>query len=859
MAIEESSTPISITDELRTSFMDYAMSVIISRALPDVRDGLKPVHRRILATMRDLNLTAGRAHRKCAKIAGDVSGNYHPHGEGAVYPSLVRMAQEFSLRYPLIDGQGNFGSVDGDPPAAMRYTEARMTRLGEEMLRDINKNTVDYVPNYDETRQEPTVLPSAIPNLLVNGSAGIAVGMATNIPPHNLAEVIDALVLVLEYPDCTLPELMACLPGPDFPTAGFIHGRQGILEAYHTGRGFLQLRARCDVEVSERNERESIIVSEIPYQLNKTKLLERIAEMVRAKKIEGIADLRDESDRRGMRIVIDLKRDAVSQVVLNQLYANTQLQSTFGIIMLALVDNEPRILPLKDMLIYFLEHRREVIVRRTQHDLERAREREHVLDGLLIALDHLDAVIELIRNAASPDEARQGLMEGRFRLLEADLAGTADASLVIADDVELPTLSAIQAQAILDLRLQRLTGLERDKILTEHTELRETIRDYEDILANDARLQGIIKDDLLALKEQYGDARRTEIVDAEEEIHLEDLIVEEDMVVTKSHTGYIKRQPVSLYQNQRRGGKGKMAMQTREEDFVEQLFIASTHDYLLFFTNIGKVHWLKVYQLPLASRTARGKAVVNLLQLQPDERISTVVPIRRFEVDRYLIMATKFGVVKKTTLKAYSNPRQAGIIALNLDDGDELIRVGVTQGDQDILLGTRKGLAIRFHEADARAIGRTARGVKGLRLAKDDEVIGMEVLSADSTILTVSESGYGKRTSESEYRTQSRGGKGLINLRITDKTGPVMGILQVFDEDDVMVMSDQGNLVRLPVGDIRPTGRNTQGVRVINLAADQRLVGAVRIEEDGEDGVDETDDTGEGGPLLPGSSNGASA
>ena len=859
MAIQESFTPISITDELRTSFMDYAMSVIISRALPDVRDGLKPVHRRILTTMRDLNLTANRAHRKCAKIAGDVSGNYHPHGEGAVYPSLVRMAQNFSLRYPLIDGQGNFGSVDGDPPAAMRYTEARMTRLGEEMLRDINKNTVDYVPNYDETRQEPTVLPSGIPNLLVNGSAGIAVGMATNIPPHNLAEVIEALVLVLEHPDCTLPELMECLPGPDFPTAGFIHGRQGILEAYHTGRGFLQLRARCDVEVSDRTERECIIVSEIPYQLNKTRLLERIAEMVRAKKIEGIADLRDESDRRGMRIVIDLKRDAVSQVVLNQLYANTQLQSTFGIIMLALVDNEPRVLTLKEMLIYFLEHRREVIIRRTQHDLERAREREHVLVGLLIALDHLDAVIELIRNAASPDEARQGLMEGRFGLLETEAGIAGSIFREVADEEALPTLSAIQAQAILDLRLQRLTGLERDKILTEHTELREIIQDYEDILANDARLQGIIKDDLLALKEQYGDARRTEIVDAEEEIHLEDLIVEEDMVVTKSHTGYIKRQPVNLYQNQHRGGKGKMAMQTREEDFVEQLFIASTHDYLLFFTNIGKVHWLKVYQLPLASRIAKGKAVVNLLQLQPDERISTVVPIRRFEIDRYLIMATKFGVVKKTSLKAYSNPRQAGIIALNLDDGDELIRVGVTQGDQDILLGTRKGKAIRFNESDARAIGRTARGVKGLRLAKDDEVVGMEVLSPNSTILSVSESGYGKRTTESEYRTQSRGGKGLINLRITAKTGPVMGILQVFDDDDVMVMSDQGNLVRLPVGDIRPTGRNTQGVRLINLRADQRLVGAVRIEEAGEDDIDETDDTGEGSPLLPGSSNGASA
>jgi DNA gyrase subunit A len=543
MAIQqEHAVPIDISDELRTSFMDYAMSVIISRALPDVRDGLKPVHRRILVTMRDLNLTATRAYRKCAKIAGDVSGNYHPHGESVVYPSLVRMAQDFSLRYPLIDGQGNFGSIDGDPPAAMRYTEARMTRIGEEMLRDITKNTVDYAPNYDGTRDEPIVLPSAIPNLLVNGSSGIAVGMATNIPPHNLAEVVDALVLQLERPECTLQELLQCLPGPDFPTGGTIHGRRGIWDAYRTGRGFLQLRARCTIEEAKRQDRESIVVTEIPYQLNKTKLLERIAEMVRAKKIEGVADLRDESDREGMRIVLDLKRDAMPQVVMNQLYANTQLQSTFGVIMLALVDNEPRVLPLKDLLIYFLEHRREVVIRRTRYDLERAQEREHILAGLMVALDHLDM--------ASPAEARQELIT---RL----------------------ALSEIQAQAILDLRLQRLTGLERDKILQEHTELLETIQEYQAILANEARIQAIIKDELLALKDQYGDARRTEIVEAEEEIDVEDLIAEEDMVVTKSHGGYIKRQPISLYQSQRRGGKGKLAMQTNEEDFVEQLFVAS--------------------------------------------------------------------------------------------------------------------------------------------------------------------------------------------------------------------------------------------------------------------------------------------
>jgi DNA gyrase subunit A len=814
MAIQENRIPVNISDELRTSFMDYAMSVIISRALPDVRDGLKPVHRRILTTMRDLNLTAGRPYRKCAKIAGDVSGNYHPHGEGVVYPSLVRMAQDFSLRYPLVDGQGNFGSVDGDPPAAMRYTEARMTRLGEEMLRDIAKNTVDYVPNYDGTREEPTVLPSAVPNLLVNGSSGIAVGMATNIPPHNLTEVIDALILMLENPACTLEELMEHLPGPDFPTAGFIHGRQGIISAYQTGRGFLQLRARCDMEESDRTGRESIIITEIPYQVNKTKLLERIAEMVRSKKIEGIADLRDESDRRGMRIVVDLKRDAVSKVVLNQLYANTQLQTTFGVIMLALVDNQPRVLSLKEILGYYLQHRREVIVRRITFDLERAREREHILAGLMIALDHLDAVIDLIRASESPAEARQGLVE-RFDLSEA------------------------QAQAILDMRLQRLTGLERDKIQQEHAEIQETIREYEAILASEARIREIIRTELLDIRDKYGDERRTEIIDAEEEINFEDLIAEEDMVVTKSHNGYIKRQPTSLYQSQRRGGKGKMAMQTREEDFVEQLFIASTHDYLLFFTNIGKVHWLKVYEIPLAGRAARGKAAVNLLQFQPDERISTVIPIRDFEIDRYLFMATKKGIVKKTELAAYSRPRQSGIIALTLDEDDELIRVGATQGNQDIFLGTRHGLSIRFNEADVRPIGRTARGVIGIRLEEDDEVIGMEVLSEGSCILTVTAEGYGKRTVESEYRVQSRGGKGLINLRLTPKTGQVVGIRQVFDDDDIMVMSNQGNLVRLRAADISRIGRNTQGVRLINMDPDQHLVGVVRVEEENDRPVSE--------------------
>jgi DNA gyrase subunit A len=815
MASHDNLVSVNISDELRTSFMDYAMSVIISRALPDVRDGLKPVHRRILVTMRDLNLSATRAHRKCAKIAGDVSGNYHPHGEGAVYPSLVRMAQDFSLRYPLIDGQGNFGSIDGDPPAAMRYTEARMTRLGEEMLRDINRDTVDYVANYDDTREEPTVLPAAIPNLLINGSSGIAVGMATNVPPHHLAEVIDALVCMLDNPACSLEELMTRLPGPDFPTAGFIHGRQGIRDAYRTGRGFLQLRARCDVEESERTGRQDIIITEIPYQVNKTKLLEKIAEMVRLKRIEGVSDMRDESDRDGMRIVIELRRDAVAQVVLNQLYANTQLQTTFGVIMLALVDNQPRILSLKELLGYYLQHRQEVVTRRTRYDLERAREREHVLAGLMVALDHLDAVIALIRNAPSPAEARQELV-ARF------------------------ALSEVQAQAILDLRLQRLTGMERDKIQQEHAELLETIREYEAILSSETRIRGIVRTELLELREKYSDARRTEIIDSEEEIDIEDLIVEEDMVVTKSHAGYLKRQPLTLYQSQRRGGKGKMVMPTRDEDFVEQLFLASTHDYLLFFTNIGKVHWLKVYQIPQASRTAKGKAAVNFLQLQPGESISTVVPIRRFEVERYLLMATKRGIIKKTELTAYGNPRQAGIIAITLDEGDELIRVGVTRGDQDIFLGTRQGLSIRFSETEVRAIGRTGRGVMGIRLDEGDEVIGMEVVNPDACILTVTEGGYGKRTHESEYRLQGRGGRGLINLRVTPKTGYVVGIRQVFDEDDVMVMSDQGHLVRIRVSDVSLIGRNTQGVRLISLAPEQCLVGLVRIEDDnGEDKGDE--------------------
>jgi DNA gyrase subunit A len=809
MATDARQTQINIEDEMRTAFLDYAMSVIIARALPDVRDGLKPVHRRALLTLYDLNLTPDRGYRKCAKICGDISGNYHPHGEGVVYPSIVRLAQRFAMRYPLVDGQGNYGSVDGDPPAAMRYTEARMTEICQEMLRDLEKETVDFVPNYDGTREEPVVLPSTIPNLLMNGSAGIAVGMATNIPPHNLSELVDGLVAMLADPQISVEELMQLIPGPDFPTAGLIYGTEGIREAYHSGRGLITMRARALIEHSKRTSREQIIINEIPYQVNKAKLVEKIAELVRDRKIEGISDLRDESDREGMRVVIELARGAQAEVVLNQLYKQTPMQSTFGVIMLALVGNQPRVMPLAEMMSQFLEHRKDVVTRRTRFDLRKARERAHILEGLRIALEHLDQVIQLIRAAESPAVARDHLI----------------ATL---------TLSEEQAQAILDMRLQRLTALERDKILQEHTELQQKIVELESILADEIKVRAIIKEELLAIKDKYGDERRTEIVEEAVELNIEDLIPQEDVVVTVSHGGYIKRTPARVYRSQHRGGKGIKAMETKEEDFVEHFYIANTHHYILWFTNIGKVHWLKVYEIPDGTRASRGKALVNLLQLVEGETISAMVPVEDFTSARYVIMTTKRGLIKKTPLGAFGNPRTGGIRAISLDDGDELIAVKLTDGSQHIFLGTADGKAIQFREEDVRPMGRTARGVIGIDLEEGDALVAMEVVNPGATMLTVCEHGYGKRTALDEYRVQGRGGKGLINIKVTERNGRVVGIKQVTEADELMIMTTAGNLIRLPVRELAVISRNTQGVRLISLHDDDAVACVATIEEERE-------------------------
>ena len=809
MATDARPTQINIEDEMRTSFLDYAMSVIIARALPDVRDGLKPVHRRALLTLYDLNLTPDRGYRKCAKICGDISGNYHPHGEGVVYPSVVRLAQCFAMRYPLVDGQGNYGSVDGDPPAAMRYTEARMTEICQEMLRDLEKETVDFVPNYDGTREEPVVLPSTIPNLLMNGSAGIAVGMATNIPPHNLGELVDGLVAMLADPQISVEELMQLIPGPDFPTAGLIYGTEGIREAYQSGRGLITMRARALIEHSKRTSREQIIITEIPYQVNKAKLVEKIAELVRDRKIEGISDLRDESDREGMRVVIELARGAQGEVVLNQLYKQTPMQSTFGVIMLALVGNQPRIMPLKELMSQFLEHRKEVVTRRTRFDLRKARERAHILEGLRIALEHLDQVIQLIRAAESPAVAREQLI-ARLSLTEE------------------------QAQAILDMRLQRLTALERDRILQEHAELQQQIIELEGILADEVKVRAIIKEELLAIKDKYGDERRTEIVEEAVELNIEDLIPQEDVVVTVSRGGYIKRTPARVYRSQHRGGKGIKAMETKEEDFVEHFYIANTHHYILWFTNIGKVHWLKVYEIPEGTRASRGKALVNLLQLEEGETISAMVPVEDFASARYVIMTTKRGLIKKTPLAAFGNPRTGGIRAISLDDGDELIAVKLTDGSQHIFLGTADGQAIQFREADVRPMGRTARGVIGIDLEAGDALVAMEVVNPGATMLTVCEHGYGKRTPLDEYRVQGRGGKGLINIKVTERNGRVVGIKQVTEADELMIMTTAGNLIRLPVRELAVISRNTQGVRLISLGDDDAVASVATIEEERE-------------------------
>ena len=812
--LKSQKVPVYIEDEMRQSFMAYAMSVIISRALPDVRDGLKPVHRRVLYAMYDMGNTWDKPYKKSARLVGDIMGKYHPHGDTAIYDTIVRMAQDFNMRYPSIDGQGNFGSIDGDSPAAMRYTEIRMARLAEEILADIEKETVDFIPNYDDTLKEPAVLPSRIPNLLVNGAAGIAVGMATNIPPHNLGEVIDGLIAMVQNPDITIKQLMKHIPGPDFPTGGFIHGKEPIVQAYSEGKGIIQMRGKAFTETIKRTGKEQIVISEIPFMVNKKRLIEQIAELVNEKKIEGIGDIRDESDREGMRIVIELKRDSVPDIILNQIYKHTALQDSFGVNMLAIVEGKPKLLNLKEALKAFLDHRREVVTRRIAYDLRKAEERLHILEGYRIALDNLDAVITLIRNSADPKVAKEGLMSNFG-------------------------LSDIQAQAILDLRLQRLTGLERDKIMEEHRETGELIGKLGAILADEKEIYKIIVEELNKIKEQYGDERRTQIVARSEDISIEDLMVDEDMAVTISHEGYIKRNPVTLYRAQRRGGKGKIGTTTKEEDFVEDLFIASMHSYILFFTTIGKVYWIKVHELPQASRAAKGKPIVNLLNLEPGERVSAFLSVREFVDGRYVIFATKKGLIKKTDLMSYSNPRSSGIRAIGLEDGDELIGVKLTDGQQEIILSTLDGQSIRFKEEQVRPTGRGTYGVVAMRLDEGDAVVSMEMLSHGANILTVSENGYGKRTEMDEYRLQSRGGKGIITMKATDKTGRVVGGQQVTEDDQLMLVTNKGKIIRLRIKDIRVIGRNTQGVRLIDLEEGERVVSLARLAEKEEDDEEE--------------------
>ncbi len=831
MLSEQNKVSVNIEDEMRKSYMDYAMSVIVGRALPDVRDGLKPVHRRVLFAMNELNNDYNKPYKKSARVVGDVIGKYHPHGDSAVYDTIVRMAQDFSMRHPLVDGQGNFGSVDGDSAAAMRYTEVRMDRLAHELLNDIDKETVEFGPNYDDSLQEPLVLPCKYPNLLVNGSEGIAVGMATKIPPHNLGEIIDGLVAVIENPKLEIEALLELIPGPDFPTAGFIMGRDSIHQAYRTGRGIIPMRAKAMVEQNSRTSRESIIVTEIPFQVNKARLIEKIADLVRDKKIEGISDLRDESDRDGMRIVIELKRDSIPQVVLNQLYKMTPMHSSFGIIMLAIVNGQPRILTLREVLDYFIEHRKEIVTRRTMFELKKAEARAHILEGLKIALDNLDEVIQTIKTSANPAEAKERLI-ARFELSE------------------------IQAQAILEMRLHRLTGLERDKIIEEYTQVMAVIKRLKEILASEIEILKIIKVELLDIKERFGNPRRTEIIAVAADLSIEDMIVEEDMVVTVSHSGYIKRNAVSLYRAQRRGGKGSTGMRPKDEDFVENLFIASTHSYILIFSSKGKVYWLKVHEIPQGGRAARGKAIVNLLNLEADEKVMTILPVKEFEEGRFIITATQKGTVKKTDLLAYSNPRQGGIIALTIDEGDSLIAARLTDGSMDILLASHNGKSIRFNEGDARPMGRTARGVRGMMLEGDDEIIGMEVVSdaTASTLVTVTETGYGKRTSLSEYRTQSRGGKGIITIKTGGRNGQVVDVKLVDDESDLMFITDRGKVLRTRVSALSIIGRNTMGVRLMVLEADERIVAVAKLAEkeddEGNPAIEETAPSG--GAEAPG-------
>ena len=836
--------PVNIEDELKQSYLDYAMSVIVGRALPDVRDGLKPVHRRVLFAMSELNNDYNKPYKKSARVVGDVIGKYHPHGDSAVYETIVRMAQPFSLRYMLVDGQGNFGSIDGDSAAAMRYTEIRMQKLAHALLEDLEKDTVDFVPNYDETESIPNVLPTRIPNLLVNGSSGIAVGMATNIPPHNLAEVVKGCLAIIENSEITIDELMEYIPGPDFPTGAIINGKAGIIQAYRTGRGRIYQRAKADIEVDEKTKRETIIISEIPYQLNKSRLIERIAELVKEKKIEGISELRDESDKDGLRVVIELKRGEMGEVVLNNLYAQTQLQSVFGINMVALVDGQPKILNLKEMLEAFIRHRREVVTRRTIYLLKKARERAHTLEGFAIALANIDEIIALIKKSPTPADAREALVSkgwapGTVVAMLERAGPEASRPEWLEDQYGLRKgkyfLSPEQAKDILELRLHRLTGMEQDKIIDEFTVKLEEIADYQDILGNITRLMLVIREELEAVLEQFGDERRTEITESQHDLTVEDLITEEERVVTISHGGYAKTQPLTDYQAQRRGGMGKSATAVKDEDFVEHLLIASTHATILCFTNFGKVYWLKVYQIPVAGRNSRGRPMVNLLPLDEGERISSILPVEEYSADQYVIMATANGTVKKTSLDQYSRPRSVGLRAVDLVEGDHLVGTAIIDGSKDIMLFSSEGKAVRFSETDVRAMGRVSKGVRGMRLPDEHSVISMVVPEQDGLLLTVCENGYGKRTHITEFPTKGRGGKGMIAIQASERNGPLVGVTQLFDGDEIMLISGQGTMVRTRGDEVSIVGRNTQGVRVIRLKENEKLVSLARIAEPEED------------------------
>jgi DNA gyrase subunit A len=840
-------TPVNIEDEVKQSYLDYAMSVIVGRALPDARDGLKPVHKRVLFAMSELGNDWNKPYKKSARIVGDVIGKYHPHGDTAVYDTLVRMAQPFSMRYMLVDGQGNFGSIDGDSPAAMRYTEVRMAKISHSLLADLDKETVDFAPNYDGSEMMPVVLPTRIPNLLVNGSSGIAVGMATNIPPHNLGEIIDACLCVIHNPDCTLEQLLQLVPGPDFPTAGIINGRAGIVEGYKTGRGRVIVRSRSHVEDHEKSQRQSIVVTELPYQVNKARLIERIAELVKEKKVEGISGLRDESDKDGMRIVIELKRGEIADVILNNLYAQTQLQTSFGINMVALVDNQPKLLSLKEILICFIKHRQQVVSRRTSFELRKARERAHILEGLGIALVNIDPIIELIKQSNTPQIAKDALVKklwepGKIKEMLAKTGSDTckpldlDPNLGMLDNGY--QLSPEQAQAILDLRLHKLTGLEQDKIIEEFEAIIERIKSYLEILSNPQRLMEVICEELKEVKSEFNDARRTEITHTQQDLSVEDLITEEDMVVTISKQGYVKSQPVSSYQAQKRGGKGKIATAVKDEDYITNLLVASTHDTILCFSSIGKVYWLKVHQLPVANRTAKGRPIVNLLPLAENEKITAILPIREYAEDKSIFMATANGTVKQVALTDFSRQRQNGIIAIDLVEGDTLIGVEITDGKGQVLITSTAGKAIRFACDDVRTMGRTAKGVRGIKLGKGHKVISLIVLQEGGNILTATENGYGKRTSIDEFSTIGRGGQGVISIQTSERNGKVIGALQVQDNDELLLISDQGTLVRTRVSEISIVGRNTQGVRLINIADNEKLVGIQRVDE-----VEATDTT----------------